>query len=152
MRLKPQTYALTAVCYERHRIFQRIVNAELLVQTLLRYRDQGRFLLHGFVVMPDHLHILLTPTESIEKAAQLIKGGFSFAVRKQYTDEVWQEGYFAHRVTDASDYEAQLGYIAQNHARKRYVDYPYVHTTGAWVMDEPPDNSFPLEARPSPGG
>jgi putative transposase len=152
MRLKPQTYALTAICHERRRIFQRTVNAELLVQTLLRYRDQERFLLHGFVVMPNHLHVLITPAESIEKAAQLIKGGFSFAVRKQHTGEVWQEGYFAHRVTDALDYEAQLGYIAHNPTRKRYADYPYVHTAGAWVMDEPPDNSFPSEARPSPGG
>ena len=84
MRLKPQTYAITAIAHERRRIFQRATNAELLIATILRYRDGGRFLLHGLVVMPDHLHVLLSPSESIEKTAQLIKGGFSFAVRKQH--------------------------------------------------------------------
>jgi len=122
MRLNPQTYALTAVTFDRLRIFQRTANADLLIQTLLRHRNNKRFLLHAFVVMPDHLHVLLTPAESIAKTAQLIKGGFSFAVRKQYTDEVWQPGYFAHRVTDQDDYTAQIGYIANNPARKRLVN------------------------------
>ena len=138
MRLKPQTYALTAVAHERRRIFQRAINADLLIATILRYRDGGRFLLHGFVVMPDHLHVLLSPSDSIEKVAQLIKGGYSFAVRKQYTGEVWQSGYFAHRITNADDYAAQLTYIANNPLRKNHVDYPYVHTTGTWTLDPAP--------------
>ena len=146
MRLNPQTYALTAVTFERRRLFQRIANAELMIATLLRYRDAGNFLLHGFVVMPDHLHVLLTPAESVEKTAMLIKGGFSFAVRKQYAGDVWQDGYFAHRVTDDDDYRNQLTYIANNPLRKGYVDYPWVHSTGAWRLDEPPDQ------RSSPGG
>jgi len=120
------------------RLFQRASNAELLIATMLRYRDGGRFLLHGFAVMPDHLHILLSPTESIEKAAQLVKGGFSFAVRKQYAGEIWQPGYFAHRITDAEDYAAQLQYISNNPLRRGYADYPYVHTTGAWRLDDVP--------------
>jgi putative transposase len=152
MRLNPQAYALTAVCHERRRIFQRAANTELLIQTLLRYRDQGRFLIHGFVIMPDHLHILLTPSESIEKTAQLIKGGFSFAVRQQYAGEVWQDGYFAHRVTDANDYHAQLDYIANNPIRKNYADYPYVHTTGTWHLDETPIAFREPEKRSSPSG
>ncbi len=104
MRLNPQTYALTAVTFQRHRIFQRTANAELLIATLDRQREQKRYLLHGLVVMPDHIHILLTPQESIEKAAQLIKGGYSFAIRKQYPGEIWQDKYHAHRVIDGEDF------------------------------------------------
>ena len=149
MRLNPQTYALTAVTFDRMRLFQRHANAELLIATLIRYRDAGRFLLHGFVVMPDHLHVLLTPGESIEKTAGLIKGGFSFAVRKQYTGEVWQKGYHAHRCVDAEDHAAQLRYIATNPLKKRYVDYPFVHTTGRWRLDPAP---AAFDQKPSPGG
>ncbi len=105
----------------------------------MRHRDLDRLLLHGFVVMPDHIHVLLTPTESIEKAAQLIKGGFSFAVRKEYPGEVWQDGYHAHRIIDRADFQNQLGYIANNPIRKGFVDYPHVHTTGAWRLDPPPE-------------
>jgi putative transposase len=56
-------------------------NAELLRQTILDYQRQSRFLLHAFVIMPDHFHALITPAPdvSLEKAVQFIKGGFPFA-------------------------------------------------------------------------
>ena len=40
----------------------------------------GRMIIHDFVVMPNHVHILMTvPGDmTLEKAMQLIKGGFSF--------------------------------------------------------------------------
>jgi putative transposase len=140
MRLNHQTYALTTTTDQRRRVFQRTEIAELMIATILRHRDLGRFLLHGFVVMPDHSHLLITPTESIEKAAQLVTGGFSFAVRKLYLGEVWQPSYHAHRIVDRSDYDNQLGYIAQNPERKRLVAYPFVHTTGAWRLDDVPSS------------
>ncbi len=139
MRLHPQTYVLTAVTYNHIRLFQRTANAELLIATILRYRDQGRFLLHAFVVMPDHIHVAITPAESVEKAVQLIKGGFSFAIRTQIPRrEVWQDGYHAHRIVDAEDCSNQIRYIANNPLRKNYLDYPHVHITGTWVLDPVP--------------
>lgn len=42
-----------------------------------------RYLLHEFVVMPDHFHLILTPTGiTLERAMQCIKGGFSFQLNK----------------------------------------------------------------------
>ena len=128
MRFVKQTFAITAVTFGRQRIFQRAANAELMVELLFRQREQGRYLLHGFVVMPDHLHVLVTPAESVEKCAQMIKGGFSFAVRGQYQGEVWPKSFHEHRVRDAEDFQNQIGYIAMNPVRKGYMEYPYVHT------------------------
>ena len=139
MRLHPQTYALTSSTYGRRRVFQRTEVADLMISTILRYRDQGRFLLHGFVVMPDHIHVALTPNESIENAAKLIKGSFSFAGRNLYKGEIWNPGYHAHRIIDADDYRNQLVYIANNPIRKHYFDYPHVHTIGRWILDPPPN-------------
>ncbi len=141
MRLHPQTYALTSSTFDQRRVFQRTEIAELMISTIFRYRDSGKFLIHGFVVMPDHIHVALTTQESIETAAKLIKGGFSFAVRNLYKGEVWNPGYHAHRMVDADDYRNQLGYIANNPIRKRFVDYAHVHTTGRRVLDPAP--SFP---------
>jgi len=138
MRLKPQTFALTTVTHNRYRIFQRTTNAELLLSILFRYRDQKRYLLHGFVIMPDHLHALLTPAESIERSAQLIKGGLSFAIRNQFKGTIWQEGFHEHRIRDLEDFQNQLLYIANNPTRKGYEDHPFVHT------------SFPQNLDPSP--
>jgi putative transposase len=139
MRIKPQTYAFTTIAHGRKQLFQRTENANLLISTLLRYRDTGRFLVHGFVVMPDHMHVLLTPSESIEKAAQLIKGGFSYSVRANHSGTVWQVGYHAHRITNADDYYSQREYIANNPIRRGWADYPHVHTSGKWPLDSAPE-------------
>ncbi|MEO6981806.1 MAG: transposase [Edaphobacter sp.] len=61
VRINPETFAITAVTHRRHRIFQRTTNADLLLNILFRYRNQSRYQLHGFVIMPDHIHALLTP-------------------------------------------------------------------------------------------
>ena len=136
--MRPETYALTAVAHQRRRLFQVTANAELLITTLFRYRDQNRFLLHGFAIMPEHIDVLITPTETIERAAQLIKGGYSFAIRKHGPGEIWQPGYHAHRITSAEDYRNQLAYIADNPKQRRLVDYPHVHTNHPDRLDPTP--------------
>ena len=78
--------------------------------------------------MSDHIHVLFTPIESIEKSAQLIKGGFSFAIRAECKGQIWQDDYHEHRVRDAEDFRNQLLYIANNPSRRQYTDYPHVHT------------------------
>ena len=130
LQLAMETYALTTTTYQRRALFVRTANAELLVKTLFHYRDQGRYLLHGFVVMPEHLHVLLTPSEgqTIERCAQCIKGGFSHEVRKQFAGEVWQPGFHEHRVRDGEDFRGQLGYIAANPGKRGLADWGFVHT------------------------
>jgi len=68
----------------------------------------GKFKLHDFVVMPDHFHVLLTVdgNTSIERAIQLIKGGYSFRRNKELglAGEIWppdfpKSGYRTERVT-----------------------------------------------------
>jgi putative transposase len=142
VRIQPETFAITAVAHQRRRIFQRTANADLMMNTLSRYREQGRFRLHGFVIMPDHIHVLITPAHdhSIERCVQLIKGGFSFAIRKDFTGEVWQDGYHTHRITDACDYNNQLLYIANNPKRKNIQDHPHVHLHHPHLLDPTPEH------------
>ena len=125
-------------------MFQREANAEPMIATLSRYRDGGRFLLHGFVVMPDHVHVLISPIASLEQTVGLTKGGFSFAVRKQYAGAVWQDGYYAHRVVDDRDFAGQLAYIAANPERRGLMDYEFVHTHAPFMVDAVPER-FPLQ-------
>jgi putative transposase len=96
MRLAPQetrTYLVTAVTAQRRRLFQVTATAELLLQTIFDYRSRGRFLLHAFVIMPDHFHVLITPAPdaSLEKALQYIKGGFSFRLKSKL--DVWMRSF-----------------------------------------------------------
>ena len=140
IRQKLSTYAITILTHQRRRIFQRTANADLMIATLFHYRDQGRFALHAFAVMPDHLHVLITPAidQSTARCIQFIKGGYSFAVRNQFAGEVWHSGYHEHRIRDDDDFEAQKQYIANNPIRKNYTGYPHVHTNYATRLDTTP--------------
>ncbi len=86
--------------------------------------------MHGFAIMPEHIHILLTPSsnQTIERCAQCIKGGFSHEVGAQFAGEVWQVGFHEHRIRDREDFRNQLNYIAANPERRGYMDYAFVHT------------------------
>ncbi len=77
------TYFVTAATFQKHSLFQSHRMAELFVQVLPSYRSQHKYLLHEFVLMPDHFHLLITPTLTLERAMQLIKGGFSFRAKRE---------------------------------------------------------------------
>jgi putative transposase len=70
---------------------------DLLIDVLRSQMKSGRIIVHDFVVMPNHVHVLMTvPGDlSIEKAMQLIKGGFSFRANKElgFRGEIWQRGF-----------------------------------------------------------
>jgi putative transposase len=59
--------------------------AELFIEVLRTQMRSGKMTVHEFAVMPNHIHILMTlPGEvSLEKAMQLIKGGFSYRANKE---------------------------------------------------------------------
>ena len=141
------TYALTTATYERRALFQKPELAELLTQILFRYRDQGRYLLHGFAVMPDHLHALLSPAsnQTIERCAQCIKGGFSFQARDRFAGEIWQPGFHEHRVRDEGDFAHQIAYIAANPELRHLENHAFVHTRFPGRLDPMPAQ-FPPRA------
>jgi putative transposase len=86
-----------------------------MVSTLSHYDGTG-YKLHAYVIMPDHLHLLITPTESVEKSVQLIKGGFSFRAKREleWNGEIWQPGFTDHRIRDEEDWRKHLAYIQNN--------------------------------------
>ena len=134
------TYAITTVTAQRRSLLQSTQNAESLVQTLFQYRDQSRYELHGFAIMPEHIHVLLTPAEdqTIERCAQCIKGGFSHALPLKPPGGIWQPSFDQHRIRDAEDFQNQLSYIAQNPQRRHLQNYPYVHTNHPNKIDPIP--------------
>jgi putative transposase len=103
-------------------------NAMLFVDVLRSHVRHGKFAVHDFVVMPDHVHLLITPARemTIERAMQLIKGGFSYRVKKEHghSGEVWQRGFWELRVEDRESFQRHREYIAQNPVRRGLVDSP----------------------------
>ncbi len=92
-----RTFLTTSSTAGRRRLLQSDHSARLFIRVLYNYRAQGKFRLHEFVVMPDHFHVLLTIDTgmTIERAVQLIKGGFSFRAGRELgmRSPVWQKGF-----------------------------------------------------------
>ena len=122
------TFFITTATYNRRSLFQVPANAEVFIETLQHYRHAGHYRLHAFVVMPDHVHLIVTPQGiTIERAMGLIKGGFSHRMASNFP--VWQRGYTDHRIRDAEDMETRRRYLHMNPVRGGLVAaaemYPY---------------------------
>ena len=102
--------------------------ALLMIDVLRAYVNKGKFVLHDFVVMPDHIHVLLSLDQmmSVEKAMQLIKGGFSYRAKKElgYTGEVWQPGFSEVRILDRKSFLKHRKYVEQNPVKAGLADSP----------------------------
>ena len=140
------SYFVTTKRWQARTVFQVPETAEILVRTLFHYRKRGDYLLHEFVVVPDHLHFLLTPnsTTSLEKAVQLIKGGSSHQIHKVRIQkmEIWQEGFYDWTIRDANDWQTKAEYIRMNPVRAKLVerpqDWPFSSAIGQFTLDPMP--------------
>jgi putative transposase len=86
-RTKPgATYFVTTDTWQRRALFRNPTAAAILEEKIFENRDTGFYLVHSYVVMPEHLHIILTPGDAttLEKAVQLIKGGSAYRFEKSF--------------------------------------------------------------------
>ena len=114
-----------------------------MIDVLETNRRKGHFQLHEFVVMPNHLHLLLTPAYEIplERAIQFIKGGFSYRAKRElgFNGPIWQPSFTEHRIKDAEDYAKHREYVVQNPHRAGLArDYPSCSATGRYEVDDAP--------------
>ena len=104
-------YFITACTFQKRNLLQSDRMRQLFLDVLFHYRQQQKYLLHDFVSMPDHVHLLLTPIVTLERALQLIKGGFSFRAKRElgFAHEIWQPSHYDRRVRDADEFLAFRG-------------------------------------------
>jgi putative transposase len=121
--------------------------AQLLIKVMYHYRAESKYCLHAFVVMPDHFHVLLSVDSgmSVERAMQLIKGGFSYRAAKElgFQGEIWQKGFSEVRILNGEEFLARQNYIHENpvraHSVSRVEEYRY---SSAWPGYEVDQNPF----------
>jgi putative transposase len=153
-----QTYFVTSETSERRPFFKYERWAKLFLEILFHYRAEARYQLHEFVLMPDHFHLIFTPKESLEKAVQLIKGGFSRQASLQFETKhnIWQRGFADHRIRDIEDYMKHKHYIWLNPVKAKLCElakeYPYSSALPEeWGLDAVPRGLKPLGSDVSNG-
>ncbi len=150
--LAERTFFVTSVTWDRRPLFQSEPAALLFLDTLSAYRARGIFHLYEFVIMPDHIHLLLAPkpTVALERALQFIKGGYSHRFMEETGSRmaIWQRSFTNHRIRDWTDFEKHRRYIHLNPVRAGLVefprDYPYSSAHPGFAIDEAPQRLKPV--------
>jgi putative transposase len=151
-RTSESTYFITANVADKKSLLQTERSAGLFIDVLYHYRSEKKFLLHEFVVMTDHFHLLLTPSGiTLERCMQLVKGGFSFRAKRAFgwKDAIWQTSFVDRRIRDAEEYAKYRQYIRNNPLRRGLAqkpeDFPFCSASGRFELDEVPQRLKPLE-------
>jgi REP element-mobilizing transposase RayT len=109
---------------------------ESVRETVLRHclHDQGmKAAIHAVVVMPDHVHLLLTPLRdadgnlySLVEILQGIKSASAHSLNRamRRSGPVWQEESFDHVLRSEESFAEKLEYIRQNPVRRGLVARP----------------------------
>lgn len=148
-----QTYFVTSNTAGRMPFFLQERWARLFIEALYAHRLK-RYLLHGFVLMPDHFHLIITPRVSLETAVQCLKSEFASRAELElgWTRDVWIQGYSDQRIRNHQDFKIQLAYIADNpveaHLTQRPELYAYSSAHRSFELDAYPPVSNP-EALPN---
>lgn len=115
---------------------------ERLREAVRKVRSRYPFDIHGWVVLPDHLHcVIQLPDDDTDFTLRLrlIKAGFSkslprtewlSAVRQRRGERgIWQRRFWEHLIKDEADYRAHMDYVHINPMKhglvKRVTDWPY---------------------------
>jgi len=139
-------YFVTSRTWNSRALFRKPEIAQVLLNQLLTCRARAFYKLHEFVIMPDHFHALLTPSEAttLEKAMQMIKGGSSHQIKRQFNfaSSIWQEGFHDRWIRDASEYREREGYIRTNPVTAKLVsapaEYLFSSACGTYPLDPNP--------------
>ena len=137
------TYFVTTNTWQRRSAFYNAEAALMLQTTIFSYRDAGEYFVHSYVIMPNHLHVILTPGNSttLERAAGLIKGGSSYEIGQRFGGHapVWQPGFAEHQIRDYDDFRKHVRYIEENPVKAGLVEkpelYPYGSANGNIALD-----------------
>lgn len=119
------TYLLTAVIHERRPIFSDWSNGRLLVAELRAAEEDRLAQTLAWVIMPDHLHWLLTlQSGTISNLMQRIKGRSAIAINRAHGNQgsLWQKGFHDRAIRKEDDLQAIARYIVANPLRAGLVN------------------------------
>jgi putative transposase len=148
---------VTLTTHGRRPVFQISRVAELFISTLFHYRVQGHYKLHAYLVLPDHVHLILTPhAMPLAHAVRLIQLGFVHRIDSKVP--IWEPTYKAYSIRSLRDLSTVRSYLHQVPVRTHLTPtaelYPYssaYHTPPAPESAVSDDDSEPTVHRPNEG-
>jgi putative transposase len=126
-------YFVTANTDKRQQIFRDPDAASFFLNTLRYYKPLLGFKIYSYVVMPDHIHLLIEPNDryDLSEVMKAIKGSFGrkYLMMRGEKGRVWQRQFFGYTVEDELQLKRNIRYIFENPVRrgivKNEVDYEF---------------------------
>jgi putative DNA methylase len=123
-------------------LFLRMPGVAKMVMDAIHFRDQQVYQLHAFVVMPNHVHLLMTPLEAVSKVMQSIK---RFTAREGNRmlgltgQPFWQDESYDRLVRNDTEFARIVHYIERN---------PVTAGLAATPEEFPWSSARPIDNRP----
>jgi putative transposase len=143
---------LTFSCYRRLPLLNTMRARNLFVQALGTIRERYKFLLVGYVVMPNHVHLLIsepakgTPSAVLKVLKQRVsrdlrKGRrrtpagqlrFAFTQGDRSLPRFWQPRFYDFNVWSAKKVREKLDYMHRNPVTRKLVEHPKDWPWSSW--------------------
>jgi putative transposase len=165
---------ITCSCYRRQPLLNTPARRKLFVTILEETRSRYRFVVHGYVVMPEHIHLLITEPEIGDPSVvmKVLKQGFARRLKRRRRREsaaqqalwslsrlpVWQKRFYDFNVWSERKRIEKLRYMHRNPVRRGLVEKPEQwkwSSFRAYLYGETGPvrvnfQEWPLEAKPRP--
>lgn len=117
-------------------IFREPSNANI-VSDAFKYFNSIRYLLHAWVIMPNHVHLLLSLKEG-ESLESIVASWKRFTANQIHgkngtSGNLWQKDYFDRLIRDWDHFMNVARYIRRNPTKAKLAEQNYLHTEAAWV-------------------
>lgn len=144
----PNTFHYTTtVCFNRVPVFRSSVACELFIKALSETRERCKFKLIGYVLMPDHVHLILNPLNRdisvlmrrlkstsarqildwlrrSNHVASLKKLALAVPQSRSHTHSLWLKDFSSIDLWSPRFIRQKLNYIHLNPVRARLCDHP----------------------------
>jgi REP element-mobilizing transposase RayT len=124
IHLKQYPYITTTVTINREPIFKKHKAANILLDTILSGKRQSWYYLISFIIMLDHIHLIIVPREkNISECMKSIKGFSSRQINKLFDRKgsIWQAGYYDYILDNEDKILSRIRYVEENPVRKGLV-------------------------------
>jgi len=128
-----RVYFITACAVQNTAPFFAPTIADQVVSSLMFLREKDCFRLYVYCVMPDHLHLALSPSLQSGPVSEIVRRLKSFTTQHAHAHgiegPIWQKSFYDHIIRSDEGLLGICRYILANPVRKglteRFGQWPY---------------------------
>ena len=139
---KGDLHFITFSCYGRRKFLGTPRARDCFVSTLAQVRSRFGFRLVGFVVMPEHVHLLISeprkdnPSKVLQVLKQKVSGSLRSASPQGDGHAFWQRRFYDFNVWSMKKLKEKLEYMHGNPVKRKLVEHPADWPWSSWSYYE----------------